>query len=368
MRDPECLLWSSRYNDVSLPCQARKTRRRQDREKRGQDHVVLAPALAAVELYKIGWRFIGVVKTAHKQYPKTYLEKIELPDRGTCAGLRTRHCNEEDEVDLDLMAFVFCDRDRHYFISTCSSLSAAVPITRIRTQQVQEVDSNNDPERLLLTIHQPKAASIYYSTCGKIDQHNRCRQDTLNLEKKLETKQWQRRVNMSIFGMVVVDSWMIYKGCTGGEKMDQTDYYKALIDGLIDNTYYDQSVGHKDSSVGAFSGERHKPKRWHVWSGSSFNANEARESQSNPLYHGAVNTDAKCVKRRLLWFAQFAGKMINTAIVGLSIVIPSPIAGVFENMSVENIVSDNINFSLLSNYQLSTVWRRINLINFQCVS
>jgi hypothetical protein len=47
---------------------------------------------------------------------------------------------------------------------------------------------------------------------------------------------------MSIFGMVVVDSWMLYKGCTGGDKMSQTDYYKALIDGLIDNTYYDQSV------------------------------------------------------------------------------------------------------------------------------
>jgi Transposase IS4 len=168
-----------------------------------------ASVQAAVELYKVGWQFIGVVKTAYKQYPKIYLEKIELPDHGTCAGLRTRHCNEEDEVDLDLMAFVFCDRDRHYFISTCSSLSAAVPITRIRTQQVEDVESNADPERLLLTINQPKAASLYYSTCGKIDQHNRSRQDTLNLEKKLETKQWQRRVNMSIFGMVVVDSWML---------------------------------------------------------------------------------------------------------------------------------------------------------------
>jgi Transposase IS4 len=145
-----------------------------------------ASVQAAVELYKVGWRFIGVVKTAYKQYPKIYLEKIELPDRGTCAGLRTRHCNEEEDVDLDMMAFVFCDRDRHYFISTCSSLSAAVPITRIRTQQVQELDSNNDPERMEMTIHQPKAAALYYTTCGKNDQHNRCRQDTLNLEKKLE--------------------------------------------------------------------------------------------------------------------------------------------------------------------------------------
>jgi hypothetical protein len=86
-----------------------------------------------------------------------------------------------------------------------------------------------DPERVHMTIDVPKAAEIYYSTCGKIDQHNRCRQDTLNLEKKLETKEWNRRVNMSIFGMIVVDSWMLYKGCTGGEKMGQMEYYKARI-------------------------------------------------------------------------------------------------------------------------------------------
>jgi hypothetical protein len=182
-----------------------------------------------------------VIKTAHKQYPKAFLSKVKMPQRGTYAGLRTRHCVEEDDVDLDLLVFVFCDKNRHYFISSCSSLSAGVPITRRRTQQVEDSESNIYPERMEITIHQPKAAALYYTTCGKIDQHNRCRQDTLNLEKKLETKEWHRRVNMSIFGMVVVDSWMLYKGCTGGGKMIQTEFYKCLIDGLIDNTYYDEA-------------------------------------------------------------------------------------------------------------------------------
>jgi hypothetical protein len=54
----------------------------------------------------------------------------------------------------------------------------------------------------------------------------------------METKEWQRWVNMFIFAMVVVDSWMLYEGCTGGRKMIQTEYYKALIDSLIDNMYY----------------------------------------------------------------------------------------------------------------------------------
>jgi hypothetical protein len=42
---------------------------------------------------------------------------------------------------------------------------------------------------------------------------------------------------MSIFGMIVVDSWLLYKGCTGEKHMTQHTYYKALIDALIDNNY-----------------------------------------------------------------------------------------------------------------------------------
>jgi hypothetical protein len=177
-----------------------------------------------------------VVKTATKLYPQKFLQAIVLPERGMCAGLTTRH--EEEGLDVDLLAFVYCDRDRHYFITSCSNLTAGTPISRLRVQQIEEVETNEDPKRVKITLDVPKAAEIYYSTCGKIDQHNRCRQDTLNLEKKLETKEWHRRVNMSIFGMVVVDSWMLYKGCTGGKKMGQMEYYKAIINNLIDNPYF----------------------------------------------------------------------------------------------------------------------------------
>ena len=46
-----------------------------------------------------------------------------------------------------------------------------------------------------------------------IDKHNRCRQDDLNLEKKVATHSWDKRVGISIFGMYVVDAWHMYHGC-----------------------------------------------------------------------------------------------------------------------------------------------------------
>lgn len=139
-----------------------------------------------MELYKRGWRFIGVVKTATRNFPKEFLSSVELTERGLCAGLKTKHSC--DQVDLDLMAFVYCDRDRHYFISSCLNIAPGQPIDRVRVRQVAAVETNESPERVALQLNCPKAAETYYLTCGKIDQHNRCRQSTLKLEKSCASK------------------------------------------------------------------------------------------------------------------------------------------------------------------------------------
>ena len=71
-------------------------------------------------------------------------------------------------------------------------------------------EENAPPDRVDLEIPQPKAAEIYYDTTSSIDQHNRCRQDDLSIEWKLGTWDWSKRVNLSILGMCVVDSWFVY--------------------------------------------------------------------------------------------------------------------------------------------------------------
>ena len=47
-----------------------------------------------------------------------------------------------------------------------------VPYSRERWRQVDVTTPNAPPERVELTIPQPKAAEIYYSTCASIDHHN----------------------------------------------------------------------------------------------------------------------------------------------------------------------------------------------------
>ena len=186
---------------------------------------------AVEEMTQMGLQFIGVVKTATKKFPMTYLSNLELSNRGDFRGLVARGADGHPEM----IAFVWMDQDRQYFISNASSLLLGDPYVRKWWRQVNP-EENAEPEQVELTIPQPKAAQIYYSTCGKIDNHNQCRQDTLNLEKKLKTHSWHMRVNLSILAMVIVDTWLVYSKCT---KLDdcQTDFYIKLSEELIDNNY-----------------------------------------------------------------------------------------------------------------------------------
>ena len=206
-----------------------------------------ASVTSAEELMKIGLRFIGVVKTATKKFPMQYLSSIELLERrGQYVGV-TRKGDDEKDV---MMAYVWMDRDRRYFISTASTLQPGKPYTRVRWRQQERQDildedqdgdavNNEEAVKQKLTIPQPKCSEIYYNTCGAIDKHNRHRQDTLMLEKKIETKTWDKRVTTSLFGMYVVDAWLMYKGATTDSlqpdpELNQQEFYTALAEDLIE--------------------------------------------------------------------------------------------------------------------------------------
>ena len=182
---------------------------------------------------RYGTRFIGVVKTATRNYPMSYLQSVELNQRGNGKGLISFGVLSGDPT---MLAFVWMDRQRRYFIATASSLGAGTPYTRWCWRQVDPIDTNADPTNLQLLVPQPRATELYYSACGIIDRHSRARQDTLRLEAKLETHVWSWCVNMTILGIIVVDTWLVYSQCTETQ-MCQKDFYTQLAEDLIENTY-----------------------------------------------------------------------------------------------------------------------------------
>jgi hypothetical protein len=137
---------------------------------------------------------------------------------------------------VQLLAFVYCDHDHHYFISTCSNVAGGDPVCWTRLQQLLPIETDEPLEQVEIKLNCPQAALLYYRACGKIDRHNRCRQSGLDLEKKIQTKSWHKRVNLSIFGMIVVDLYLLHQECTGG-RYSQHWYYRLLIKELLENVF-----------------------------------------------------------------------------------------------------------------------------------
>jgi hypothetical protein len=179
----------------------------------------------------MGLGFIGVVKTATERFSTAYLSAIELHNRGDFRGVYTKDANG----DATAMAFVWMDHDRLYFIAIRSSLDLGQHYARTRWRQSDQT-RNADPERVKLEIPQPLAAAVYYKACALIDRHNRSRQDDLMLETRLETKHWSVRVNLSLFGMCVIDAYCVAKGCRVFTETP-AQFFEGLAEELVDNTY-----------------------------------------------------------------------------------------------------------------------------------
>jgi hypothetical protein len=102
-------------------------------------------------------------------------------------------------------------------------------------------------QRVTLEIKKPCVAELYYLPGAMIDRHNRCRQDDLLLERKYHTQDWSIRVNHSLIGNVIVDSWLLYAGASGPlQSKKHRTFYKTLSLELIVNDF--DSVGLRASA------------------------------------------------------------------------------------------------------------------------
>lgn len=69
-----------------------------------------------------------------------------------------------------------------------------------------------------------------------IDQHNRDRQDPLDLKNKLGRLDWSQHMNIYIILMTVVDTWQVGSQCAD-TNIRQKQSYSYLVKKLIENAH-----------------------------------------------------------------------------------------------------------------------------------
>lgn len=201
----------------------------------GTDRIVCADSYfasvaTALALNEVGLRFTGVIKNAHRRFPLASLASRELGSRGDQHSMV--HLDATGRPDM--LALVWVDRERRYFVSTAGSSQPGIPLERVRWR---EMEDGAGAQRVALTVRQPEVAELYYGCCSQIDRHNRCRQDDLRLERKLGTHDWSMRVNISLLGICIVDAWLLHHRARGpAASLLQSNFYEQLASEMIDNT------------------------------------------------------------------------------------------------------------------------------------
>jgi hypothetical protein len=109
-----------------------------------------------------------------------------------------------------MYAFVWVDRDRHFFITNTSSLATGCLCERVRMRQVQPVETDLPPEQIQFSIAQQRQQSCIMMSVPRLTGTTGADATASAFKGKIETHNWSKRVNFSIFGMIVVDCFLVY--------------------------------------------------------------------------------------------------------------------------------------------------------------
>ena len=157
---------------------------------------------AAVGVAEYG-HYIGVLKTAHARYPKTFIETTmqEWP-AGSHLLLETK---TPEGVDLLAIGYKYNKRKVNCFIATKGAGHTEEGVS----YEARWKDNNGNT--MSRDVPRPHIISKYFKHCNKVDLGNQSRQHDLKLEKCWITQDGYFRLVTTMAGCCITDAWKGYK-------------------------------------------------------------------------------------------------------------------------------------------------------------
>lgn len=201
-----------------------------------------ASVKSAVALKQKGLHFMGLVKTAHKECPKAYLQSVDMEARGdhvlcttTINGSKIRAIGwNEGKRNPSTGRIV-----RKVIVATCGTTVEAPP--HEKTMWRNNDDGTTD--YFTFSVKRPQMVEEYFTGAQQIDVHNHLRQGELQMEKRT-TDRWQHRFFQGYVGVCEVDAYLAWKHFTrrGHGGSEHRAFLHALIEQLLNNTYGDSTA------------------------------------------------------------------------------------------------------------------------------
>jgi hypothetical protein len=185
-----------------------------------------------------GNRFLGIVKTCSRGYPKA-----QFKIWGNQVHERGDHKVYETMIDgkrvYALGWYAKPNLVKTFIASTYSTLPGE-PIRVLRTKPTEE-DGEIVYQKRVKVTKRPVVIQKLFEYFGTIDFHDRYRQGYLKLEKTFVVKSWTKRIFTTLLGMCVVDAFRAYLYTTPADRRDD-DFFQfvdKLAYSLINNALDD---------------------------------------------------------------------------------------------------------------------------------
>lgn len=202
-----------------------------------------------------GLFFMGMVKTASKEYPKAYFRQYEAEGNNGGPPLRGSH-KLLVSGEPPFYALSWFDRKAKHIITNVGTTNDAEPSRRKRHKVVNKrgIHVTKVWEKV---VSRPDMIKLFFDHFSDIDVHDHRRQGSLAFEREWYTHSWYVRIFSTVLGVCVVDAYLLYKydmKDAVDEPVSFKEFIGALAYELIFNTFLEHRLS-RNAGNGRDEGE-----------------------------------------------------------------------------------------------------------------
>lgn len=227
-----------------------------------------ASVKTACELYKRGLYFLGIVKTATRNYPMLEIKRRCPEERGGYT-----YATSTTDQNCRLISLAWRDKKIHTFIGSCGTTMEGSPALKRRLDE--------DGKKTIKEVKRPRLAEEYFEGAPAVDIHNHIRQSGLAVEAAWNTQKWHHRMFASLFGIIESNAFLSYKYFKKIDDIQHSEFTEKLAMQLIN--YEEHSNPEEPVPV----------------TGQEPHVNFIREEVRNPGDHSLIALSAESEKKRV---------------------------------------------------------------------
>lgn len=144
-----------------------------------------------------GLHFMGIIKTAHKQYPKAILKRLSHGQpRGSFKVMQTT------SVEDPIYALAWADKKLKLLVSTRGTTLPTDASVRKRAR----LNEDGSTQEFQILVPRPSMVKMFFEPFNAVDTNDQYRQGILKLEENWKTHSWVTRAISTVLGVIFVNS------------------------------------------------------------------------------------------------------------------------------------------------------------------